>query len=502
MFLHFSAQNDSPIRDNGVQSESPRGCRRARSFGSIFELIQEDTPLLQIQEPDSNVYNGIWSYPWFPGSLEDEDETTRRDVMLPPRRHAIKHSYSHRSIRRRIFLLLTEPTTSYASAIFFVILIIAITMSNVIMIMQTMNAYQFTPDDCVSCGGKKYYEFGDDTFALEPDIPCVCPPAPLTITVKALDYIIYFFTVEWSLRVLCFEPPSTERAHTFGGFLCQWLSFLTEPTTVLDALVIFPYYIEMFEKSKGLLSLRLLRLFRVFQLVRLGQYNSNFLSLTTVLYQSLLYLKLMMVVLLFGAAFFGSMIYWLEKGDWKYYEKTQSYMFLRTSVDGSHEEPSPFTSIPAAFWWFLVTATTVGYGDMYPTTVGGKFVAAMAMLTGVLVIAFPVSVFADLWSHELQKRDLDHADLDGNYTRTSSESPIDKLEDHQASRQMESTSPEQSGMTFSAQLDGVTPSPTITEHENNMFMAAEDVAALTKHIRIMEKSQERIRCILAKYDIE
>jgi Ion transport protein len=212
-------------------------------------------------------------------------------------------------------------------------------------------------------------------------------------------------------------------------------------------------------------------------------------------------LSLMMVVLLFGAAFFGSMIYWLEKGDWKYYEKTQSYTFLRTSVDGTHEEPSPFTSIPAAFWWFLVTATTVGYGDMYPTTVGGKFVAAMAMLTGVLVIAFPVSVFADLWSHELQKRDLDHADLDGNNARTSSESPIDKLEDDQASRQIESTSPEQSGMTFS-QLDGVTPSPTITEHENHVFMATEDVAALTKHIRIMEKSQERIRCILDKCDIE
>jgi hypothetical protein len=371
-------------------------------------------------------------------------------------------------------------------------------MSNVIMIMQTMNAYQFTPHDCVSCGGKKYYEFEDDTFALKPDTPCVCPPAPLTATVKALDYTIYFFAVEWSLRVLCFEPPPTERTHTFGGFLCQWLSFLTETTTVMDALAIFPYYIERFEKTNGLLSLRLLRLFRVFQLVRLGQYNSNFMSLTTVLYQSMLYLKLMMVVLLFGAAFFGSMIYWLEKGDWKYYEKTQSYMFLRTSVDGTREEPSPFTSIPVAFWWFLVTATTVGYGDIYPTTVGGKVVAAMAMLTGVLVIAFPVSVFADLWSHELQKRDSDCADLNENNTRTSSESPVDKLG---ASRQMESTPSERSGMTLS-ERNGMTLSPTIPEHENHVILAAEDVAALTKHIRIMEKSQERIRGILAKYDIE
>ena len=132
----------------------------------------------------------------------------------------------------------------------------------------------------------------------------------------------------------------------------------------MDALAIFPYYAERFEKTNGLMSLRLLRLFRVFQLVRLGQYNSTFMSLTNVLYQSMLYLKLLMVVLLFGAAFFGSMMYWLEKGDWKYDDDTKSYKFLRESVDGNSYEPSPFTSIPKAFWWFLVTATTVGYGGM------------------------------------------------------------------------------------------------------------------------------------------
>lgn len=50
-----------------------------------------------------------------------------------------------------------------------------------------------------------------------------------------------------------------------------------------------------------------------------------------------------------------------------------------------------------------MTATTVGYGDTVPTTLGGKLVATAAMLTGVLVIAFPVSVFSDLWSKELRK---------------------------------------------------------------------------------------------------
>lgn len=125
----------------------------------------------------------------------------------------------------------------------------------------------------------------------------------------------------------------------------------------------------------------------------------------------------MMLVLLFGGALFGSLIFWVERGTWKYWEGTGQYQFLRLSADGVTEEISPFDSIPTSFWWFLVTATTVGYGDMYPTTTAGKFVGAFAMLAGVLVLAFPVSVFSDLWSDELRKskgfKDL-YVDDDGD----------------------------------------------------------------------------------------
>jgi len=64
----------------------------------------------------------------------------------------------------------------------------------------------------------------------------------------------------------------------------------------------------------GLVSLRIFRLLRIFQLVRLGQYNQAFTSLTNVLSRSVQYLRLLIIVLAFGAAFFGSMVYWMEKG--------------------------------------------------------------------------------------------------------------------------------------------------------------------------------------------
>jgi voltage-gated potassium channel len=201
-------------------------------------------------------------------------------------------------------------------------------------------------------------------------VPCQCPPAPHEWTNHVLKWLIYFFTVEWSARVLLFEPPipllDRDRSYSQNqptpSYWRLWFAHLTDPTTVLDALAIFPFYLESIDSVNGLMSLRLLRLFRVFQLVRLGQYNTTFMSLTNVMYQAGLYLRLLMIVLVFGAALFGSLMYWLEKGTWQYHDDSESYRFMRIGVDGVTLEPSPFTSIPVAFWWFMVTATTVGYG--------------------------------------------------------------------------------------------------------------------------------------------
>lgn len=212
------------------------------------------------------------------------------------------------------------------------------------MIIQTMDIFQHIPTDCISCGGNISYMFEDDVFIEEqpPGVSCVCPPSPVGWTVHALNWLIDFLTVEWFLRVLTYTPdePSSELL----GRLGQWFQFLTDYTTMIDALSIFPYYFERL--PNGFVGLRIFRILRIFQLVRLGQYNQAFTSLTNVMSRSTQYLKLLVIVLAFGAAFFGSMVYWMEKGTWKYFEEKEEYLFVRIGLDGQ-EEPTPFISIPA-----------------------------------------------------------------------------------------------------------------------------------------------------------
>lgn len=65
-------------------------------------------------------------------------------------------------------------------------------------------------------------------------------------------------------------------------------------------------------------------------------------------------------------------------------------VFFHTAGDSSTTDegapaPSPFDSIPATFWWTIVTLMTVGYGDVSPITVTGKCIAAVTMIFGKIV---------------------------------------------------------------------------------------------------------------------
>ena len=172
---------------------------------------------------------------------------------------------------------------------------------------------------------------------------------------RAFEWLITgLFTVEYGLRLAVARCPGRYARSFFG---------------VVDLLAILPSYVSLFlPGSQSLLTirgLRLLRIFRVFKLARfLGQAN----MLVTALRASGRKVVIFLGTVLILVSILGSAMYLIEG------------------------EASGFTSIPASVYWAVVTLTTVGYGDLVPVTAIGKTLAAVAMIMGYSIIAVPTGI--------------------------------------------------------------------------------------------------------------
>eukprot|EP00744_Colponema_vietnamica_P004619 GILI01006863.1.p1 GENE.GILI01006863.1~~GILI01006863.1.p1 ORF type:complete len:424 (+),score=136.38 GILI01006863.1:49-1320(+) len=175
------------------------------------------------------------------------------------------------------------------------------------------------------------------------------------------------------------------------------LQFLYQPMNVIDLLAILPFYFELImpptsANSSGFFIMRILRLARIFRVFKMTRYSSNLQVLFSAIASSVAALGMLLLLLCLGTILSASLMYYCERGSWS----SVHDMWVRE--DGS---PSPYSSIPASFWWAIVTMTTVGYGDVFPVTPLGKLVGACTMVCGVLVVALPVTIlgsnFSDAW---------------------------------------------------------------------------------------------------------
>lgn len=74
-------------------------------------------------------------------------------------------------------------------------------------------------------------------------------------------------------------------------------------------------------------------------------------------------------------------------------------------IEGVGEGRAEFASIPRSVWWAVSTLTTVGYGDVYPVTVGGRIAAGIVAIAGIGVVALPAGIFASAFADELRERE-------------------------------------------------------------------------------------------------
>lgn len=155
-----------------------------------------------------------------------------------------------------------------------------------------------------------------------------------------------------------------------GSAWARRVRFIASPAALIDLLVVVASLMPTVGVNAAML--RLVRLLRIARLAKLGRMSRALRLISSAIwsrrYELGLTLALACGVLLVGA----SALHWLE-GDL---------------------QPDKFGSIPSALWWAVVTLTTIGYGDVYPLTAAGKFVASLLALAGIGLIALPAGIMA------------------------------------------------------------------------------------------------------------
>ena len=186
---------------------------------------------------------------------------------------------------------------------------------------------------------------------------------------------VVVFSVEYLLRIwTCTTDPQ------FQGALRGRIRFALSPMALIDLAAIAPSLVGLLLPGVvDLRFLRVLRLLRLFRLLRVGRPAEAFALLVRVVQAKRVELAVSMVVVLVAMLLAAGAMY---------------------MVEGS-QPGTQFTSIPRSMWWSIVTITTVGYGDMTPTTPLGQAIGGLVAFVGICALALPVGIVSSGYMHEL-----------------------------------------------------------------------------------------------------
>eukprot|EP00002_Diphylleia_rotans_P013919 TRINITY_DN2710_c0_g1_i9.p1 TRINITY_DN2710_c0_g1~~TRINITY_DN2710_c0_g1_i9.p1 ORF type:complete len:701 (-),score=107.40 TRINITY_DN2710_c0_g1_i9:348-2450(-) len=207
--------------------------------------------------------------------------------------------------------------------------------------------------------------------------------------IKTLEAVFAIcFTIDVLLRIACAPDPLR---YCFGYF------------TIIDVLAVIPFYLKLFiSQEVELLSLlRIFRLLRVFRMVRYSRIYVSFQAVIKTLRRSVDSLFLLVFLMTVEVILFSSYIFYAERGEFD--EEKNEWINNGTRSD--------YQSILESAWWAIVTVTTVGYGDIFPTETAGKIIASLAAICGVLSISFPVTIVSNTFASEWRKSFTEQAKL-------------------------------------------------------------------------------------------
>ncbi|KAK2861864.1 hypothetical protein Q5P01_001397 [Channa striata] len=254
------------------------------------------------------------------------------------------------NFRETMWRAFENPHTSTMALVFYYITGFFIAISVIANVVET-----------VPCGSTANHK----------DMPC---GERYTVAFFCMDTAcVMIFTVEYLMRL--FAAPSRYR-------------FMRSVMSIIDVVAILPYYIGLVMTNNEDVSgaFVTLRVFRVFRIFKFSRHSQGLRILGYTLKSCASELGFLLFSLTMAIIIFATVMFYAEKGS----------------------SSSKFTSIPASFWYTIVTMTTLGYGDMVPKTIAGKIFGSICSLSGVLVIALPVPVIVSNFSriyHQNQRAD-------------------------------------------------------------------------------------------------
>lgn len=202
------------------------------------------------------------------------------------------------------------------------------------------------------------------TFSIE-TLPSLRPQTRVVLNSIEV-FCVSVFTLEYLARIYVADKK---------------LKFIFSFFGLIDFFAILPFYLSF---GVDLRSLRVLRLFRIFRLLKLVRYNKAMRHFTRAMLmakeQIILFMAITLVLIYFAAV--G--IYYFE----------------------NEAQPEYFSSIFDSLWWSIVTLTTVGYGDVYPITVGGRIFTFFILLIGLGIVAIPTGIISSSLTKAIEEKKI------------------------------------------------------------------------------------------------
>lgn len=165
---------------------------------------------------------------------------------------------------------------------------------------------------------------------------------------------VIVFSIEYVLRIYVSDKPLKYIFSFFG---------------IIDLLAILPLYLNVALDLRSLRAFRIFRIFRALKLVRYNRALHRFQIAAQIVKEEIILFFMVASILIFLSA---AGIYFFE----------------------NEAQPELFSSIFESLWWAIVTLTTVGYGDVYPVTIGGKIFTFFVLIIGVGIVTLPAGIMA------------------------------------------------------------------------------------------------------------